>query len=595
MKEPHPGTYNLLQEAPNGARAPLPAAKKEDALQAVFNYYMKEQSGDPLASTLGGCIIFGTELFGASAGVYYIPPALTYAADKSLFEKISFAAGNTVGAICFLFNATDGLLQSIAQEHSAPPALKDFLTLPSKKTLLKKNSIIFAASAICSVPLGLVAFIYPFPGVSKPIAITMAVHSGLANMVLHAVACAILLKPENRWTYRLPFAPLEAAYARYQQARLSRSARYDLAVIQRRKEEIYAQYKTHLIQLFAATMEKIADDQVKKRGMPEEERQRSMRAVENCNSFSELVALADLDPPPEPRKLSCLRRSAAMVHRGFSHGGAKVAGAAFMSVGAMGWIVDPYYIGRANMGLDITESALFSFLPAYSTAVLLAFYGAELMERSYLWLTNGWNNPANKLPLEARRYPKTFALFMVVNAYLSFFSYATAQQLITTIFGDEMWDAYRPHLRNTATPAMQLISFIPTIDLFVAWTKSLSAKYGTEENKFISRLQLKTQEMLCRLQQLKGEELMASIERLTEAQQIQLRIKPAKFNADMERLDQPEKLLAEEEEERSHRCCGVNMFGFFSHRPRSDIAAPLLERGEEDVSLTPRSLPLNAA
>lgn len=133
-------------------------------------------------------------------------------------------------------------------------------------------------------------------------------------------------------------------------------------------------------------------------------------------------------------------------------------------------------------------------------------------------------------------------LTLEVNAYASFFSYATAQQLILTIFGADMWDDYRPYLQGTAYPALQILCFVPLFGLFTTLIRKSVAKFGAEsDHQLAARLLVTSTVMSQRLQQIKGEELIASIQQYREEQQKYLGIDPQEFKQDMIILENSER------------------------------------------------------
>ena len=79
-------------------------------------------------------------------------------------------------------------------------------------------------------------------------------------------------------------------------------------------------------------------------------------------------------------------------------------------------------------------------------------------------------------------YPKTFALFLLANIYTSYFAYATGNQLIDTIFADKIWDDARPILQHISMPSLQVLSFIPLVELFNVVIRKWVAKFGSIEN-----------------------------------------------------------------------------------------------------------------
>ena len=103
-----------------------------------------------------------------------------------------------------------------------------------------------------------------------------------------------------------------------------------------------------------------------------------------------------------------------LIHRFLSNGGVGSLGALFMVIGTIGWIANPIYFGYQE-GLDDEESIAIGILPAYTTAVLCAFYGAGIFNKIYGYMTSWPEDKRNKFSLEARLYPKIFFLFLLFN------------------------------------------------------------------------------------------------------------------------------------------------------------------------------------
>ncbi|STX49512.1 Uncharacterised protein [Legionella hackeliae] len=116
------------------------------------------------------------------------------------------------------------------------------------------------------------------------------------------------------------------------------------------------------------------------------------------------------------------------------------------------------------------------------------------------------------------------------------FAYASGVQLIRTVFADKMWDDIRPALEDIAMPTLQILSFIPLMDLFSLMIRKSQAKFGSLENDdtLAARLLVKMSLIIHYIQQMKGEVLMQSINRYTPEQQQALGIDPEQFKTDLE-------------------------------------------------------------
>lgn len=513
------------------------------AIPKLFDHYMKESSGDPLKFNNQEKAILLVELVGGTAGIYYWPTAIAYARKMAAGIKYSFGLGNSVAGVLFLVNATDGFLRGIFLESGAPDAVASFVELPSTVELVKKYLKIGLGSGLCSTPFAVATYLYPLKGCDEGACRILAtIHSEVANTALHAIPWWLVLNPEN-WMYRLPLLPFEKLYSKLSDKCLTPAQR-DKISAEAQKEAIYKHYRQDLSAKLLGAVDKIVSHQIK--------REVKERHSLQYQSLEELVSHADsLDSSPAknesdpiltdlPPKKTCgavVWRCIDGIHHGMKQGGSSVLGAVVMTLGTIGWSANPFYLTSKILKLEKVEAFFAGVLPAYSMGVLSSFYGASTLSRTYNWLTH-WKGPIkDKFPVIAQLYPRMFATFMLINAYLSLFSYATAKELIMTIFGDEMWDAYRPHLERIAVPAMVSLSFVALMDVYVLWASKAVARWGSDENKQIIRLQLKAQMLSERIMQLKGPELMESIARMSDEQRKALKVTDS-FHEDLAKLEQ---------------------------------------------------------
>jgi hypothetical protein len=262
-----------------------------------------------------------------------------------------------------------------------------------------------------------------------------------------------------------------------------------------------------------------------------------------------------------------------------------------MVVGCIGWIANPIYIGFSE-NLSLAASTAIGSLPSYSTAVLCAFYGTAIFNQIYSYFTTWTGSARDKIAPEIQMYPKTFALYTLANIYISFFAFATGTQLIKTVFADKMWDDVRPTLEGISIPTLQILSFIPLMDLFCLVIRKGQAKFGSlaSDDTLAARLMVKMSSIIHYLQQMKGDELMLSINKYSPAQQRALGIDPEQFEEDFrayfEFKEQIEELetkptLVDVETPKALPSTSSNRYSFLSFgKTAPKDATPLLQQPE---------------
>lgn len=468
-------------------------------------------------------------------------------------------------------------------DWKAPAPLDDLIELPSKREWLLHQIKILIGSAICSVPFGVATYLFPLPGCESTTCLSLTVsHSSAANIILHAISWSLILTPDF-WYYRLPYLPFEKALAQYKKSRLTSEER-QLSEIQQQRIKIYKKYKNSLSQFLITASEKIVNDS----------QNRAEKVREVTSTAASIYQLAGVSLDTHSPKVQSTRNSSRLwclctaVDSFLRKGVINLTGQLFMAAGCVGWIANPIYLASIE-GLNPYESALTGGLPAYSMLVLGAFYGAFTVSQIYDYLFSNWSHPSNKVPLEAKFYPKTFTLFLLINAYISIFSYATAEQLVDTVFSDEMWDAYRPFLEDVAYPAMQSLTFVSLLSLFNTVLRKTVAKFGKEDDqKMASRFMVKIDLMAKRLQQMKGDQLMLSLQQCTSEQREFLGINSEEFKKDQRILDALDHQKIESTGNDS--CCtqSGNCFSFLSNNSKQE---PLLSpRGSVSLQIASDAL-----
>ncbi|MBS0350387.1 MAG: hypothetical protein JSR33_04215 [Proteobacteria bacterium] len=504
--------------------------------------------------------------------------AWTYAQNKSNFLKYSLTVTNPVSNILFLSKATDDFFDFVVIETSVPEELERFIILPKKRELILKYLKILLGSLICSIPFGISTYLFPLPNCESTecLAITVT-HSMVANTILHAISWNLIFTP-SFWYYRLPTLPFEFAYKKFKLALISEEKRNNLTIYNK-KSLIYQKYKDHLSQFFTSAAEQIVTKHLTKASTETASSPLHLLGEQKAS----LMTLAGLVDAPQLTKSEqetvlrfwCLCNALSrQLNRGVG-----IAGAAFMVLGCIGWVANPIYIGLTE-GLTLIQSILAGFLPAYSTGILCAFYGEHIIKSVYQYLISWNTNLSGKLPPEAKLFPKTFSLLLIINIFVSIFSYGTAQQLILTVFDDNYWDDIRPFLQYNAFPALQIMSFVPLLNLSNVIIRKLISKFGPEgDDKLAERLLLKASLLSQRLQQVSGEELMTGIALFDNQQKKFLGINPEEFNRDQLNLQSLESKLVEQKSyskaSNDSSCC----FSFFQnkHKTQNRTQVSLLE------------------
>lgn len=121
--------------------------------------------------------------------------------------------------------------------------------------------------------------------------------------------------------------------------------------------------------------------------------------------------------------------------------------------------------------------------------------------------------------------------------------------MIITIFSADLWDAVRPHLQNTAYPSMQLLAFVPLMNLFSLYIQKFAEQYGNDDSKMVSGFQLNSVIIAKRYQQMEGEALMDGIGQYTETQKKFFGINLKEYQGDVQKLSELRNSISELEQE----------------------------------------------
>ena len=520
--------------------------QSDNGLERLYDYFIKETSGDPIPFSRGDIAAIALEVLGGSGGIYSWPSAWEYGKKEAPWKAYSFAITNPISNVLFLVKATDDLIDTVRLESRPPEELKDLIEIPSTRSLIVKYTKMGVGSVICVLPFGIAVYLFPIPGCVDTWCSALTVtHSIVANTILHAISWNLILAPEF-WYYRIPTIPFEKLYSYFIKKSCTSFLEIELAKLTEEQHKIYAKYKNLLSDSFTSTAYKIVRGYLRKIESSSE----TLRSIQNEDmsfiKFVELVASErstslDVNTQQQAWWRVIFNNTCSMLSyaNGFlSQRGMPFVGAGIMMVGCIGWIANPFYVGHEE-GLDLPENIVVGALPSYSTAVLCAFYGAAILQQIYNYFTT-WDGPRGKFPLEAQLYPKTFALFLLANMYISYFAYASGHQLIATVFADKIWDDIRPALEEISKPTLQILSFLPLVDLFSAVVRKGVAKFGSPENDdtLAARLLLKMTAIVHYLRQMKGEELMESLKQFSPQQLSALGVNIDEFHGDLVNLSE---------------------------------------------------------
>ncbi len=471
-----------------------------DVLEQLFDFYIKERQGDPIAFKTGDLGLLFLELLGASAGVYNWPPAEKFSKNMATWLKYSFVVSNPASNIFFLLKALSDFFNSLLTETTLPPALASILNKPSNRTLIIKYLTIFTGSGICGIPFGIMTKLFPPPGCTSQLCIGFTVaHSILANAVLHALSFSLLLTAKF-WYYRLPLLPFEKLYRWYRSTPQTKRA----AMI----EDIYTKYRSLIAGSLMASATQLVKNYRLARANPSMQRLTSLDALSETgnrfilDSFQEMVRATQADVPPlTSNRWWRLPLTLNVVETG---------GSALMMLACIGFITNPLYI--ANQEKSSIGYALAS-VPTYAMAVLCAFFGKIVFRQIYDFLTLWTESFLDKLPVEATLYPALYIPLMLFNAFIAVFSFATNLELIDTIFADPTWDGIRPFLKGNSIAMIVLLSFIPMGDLIAHVIRAFSSRLGKPEEDTTQavRLLVKSAAMAARVNQLDGPQLISTL------------------------------------------------------------------------------------
>lgn len=500
----------------------------EDALDEFFNYYLKELYDDPIPFGSTEKLHLAIEILGSSSGIYSYPPAWEFAKNKALWLRYCFAITNPISNVLFLMKATDDMLSTITLEVSIPPSLLGTLQRTSNNDLCIKYTKLLLGSIVCSVPFAVTTYLFPLPNCDDDACLGVTVgHSLITNMILHAISWSVILMPDL-WYYRIPFLPFEKLFD-YIRNTCRTEDEKRIVAFEEDKKIIFEKYQTILCTLFKQGVEEAVDLSIEQ---PNSEASKiAMEAIGGKNAS--LITFIELAHKRKAKEQPSNLSRCSPCHLFLLNKGIPASGAFFMLLGCAGWVTSPIYLSSKE-GLNNTWSAVVGSIPAYSTAVLCAFYGSVVFKQIYQYLTSWPSHLKNKFTFETRCHPATFTMLVGLNLFLSWFAYATGQQLINTTFSDSYWDSFRSVLQQIEQPALQLLSFVPLLDLANTVMRRYQAKFGDPTiGREVSRLLVKAELIPKRFKQIPGPKLMADLNQRSPDMLKKMGIDPIKFKADL--------------------------------------------------------------
>ncbi len=496
-------------------------------VEKLFKHTIGEENGNPRLTTKQARILWLLQVLGGSAAIYSFPISFEYAKDKVIPYQVCLMAGGVITSTLFLTHLTGFFLKGLFIKANAPPAIRHLLKLPSKTELAIEIISVSALSLICAIAFAVPTFLYPAFSQEKGWVALEVFHAEIAQAIIHATAWSAIWNgafPLFNW---LIFPVKWAIQNIYYYGWLTPAERKILKYKQQ-QEVIYQKYREHLSIVFAQMAEDLVSDEINDRSLPENQRKKyaSNSQAYTLEEFTRIAyhlnrtKTSGIDDNPTPsRKWFCC----TTLHQVMKSGGATAIGAGFFVFATLSTTINPFYIARNTLELDLSSAVAATALPIFSAGALAVLYGGMFGNRLYNLMTS-LHKPGNKIPIEARQYPKTFKTLFLINLYLSIFSFGPTQQLITIIFGDPMWDPYRLTLRRLAYSALPTVSCMSILDLTVDVMRQLTVQCGNYEDKMISSLSLNTDMLNKRLLQMLGKNLMESLASFSPDLKLFLRI-----------------------------------------------------------------------
>ncbi len=508
-------------------------------VEKLFKHTIGEENGNPRLTTRQTRILATLQSLGGSAAIYSIPISYEYAKDKVIPYQICLMAGGVITSTLFLTHLTGFFFKGLFLKAYAPSAIRHLLKLPSKTQLVIEIISVSALSLICAIAFAVPTFLYPAFSDEKGWVALEVIHSEIAQAIIHATAWSAI------WNGAFPLfntliTPVKWAIQNiYNHCWLTPAERKILQHKQQ-QEAIYQKYREHLSIVFGQMAETLVAEEINSRRLPENQRKK-YASNSQVYTLKEFTRIAYSSNPPKTFEMDDKSTSSkkwfccTALHQVMKSGGATAIGAGLFTLATLSTTINPFYIAHNMMELDFLSAVFATALPIFSAGALAALYGGIFGNRLYNFMTS-LHLPNSKVPIEALQYPKIFKTLFLINLYLSIFSFGPTQQLITIIFGDPMWDLYRPTLRSLAYSALPTVSCMSILDLTVDIMRELTVKHGNYEDKMISSLLLNADILNKRLLQMLGKNLMKSLTNFSSDLKLFLGIDSSSLEQDLKTL-----------------------------------------------------------
>ncbi len=171
-----------------------------------------------------------------------------------------------------------------------------------------------------------------------------------------------------------------------------------------------------------------------------------------------------------------------------------VVGGVLVCGGCSGYLIAPINLFKAWTGSTVLGSVIVA-APLYFLSVLLTFLGYLFGKNVYHYSTH-WGKDDAKLPLEFKLYPKTFACLMILNLYLSLYSYAAAEQVMRDNFKGELFDYVREPLIWIARVGLPFLGVNSIKDLSSSILRKVAIHFGNDTTQFAASLMTATEQMV---------------------------------------------------------------------------------------------------
>lgn len=517
-------------------------AKEADLLQNLFDYYIKEEYGDPIPFGMWKKISLFLDCFALTAGIYALPVVRDYSKKQIGFIDYSLQLNAPFANTVFMLADFDALLATVAMPFRLPARLSVLLNKTSKKELFLTAAKVTIAALTSAFSFSLLLSLSSTSLCQESVCsvITLS-HSLVVNTFLQLIPWTLIFTSENKF-FRLPLLPFQFGWQQLSKAFTS-SEENKLLAIRKDRQAIYDKYTLKLSRYFLNAANNIVNaySQYGYRWDAASLLKKLQHSETPVHVFDEVQPKAtSIDTSLHKDYLRYLAMSAHFL------------GAAFMATGCASLIIRPIQLAR-EQGFSLPISFAIGFLPAYSTGVLFSFYGAKLIESIYKTLFVCKQSLRSTLSFEASYYPKSFMAFCLLAGYLSTFAYGTGIALNKQYFPAEVEEI----ISIFTLPALGLLSFSAYISLFNQIANKLIITFSThEDDKLAARLLAKTHLMVKRLKQSNGTALMDSLNHLVDEQDHTLSIAASDLESDqvfLRQLDETEDRILAKQNSESHK------------------------------------------